>query len=155
MDAVFYFHFHDHTEDVKSLRSLAFYVDNITTAWDELDFKMGCAEGAIEAQYGAHWAEFMLTSVITGIKLIGYSSLDIHGEKCQRVMDVWRTTFLSIANGCVVSEVYDVTNVGFNFNVEVSQYVKDAYDQQQAELLRLTLTDHVKHTGALAPSKKI
>ena len=152
MDAVFYFHFYAPNDGFTPLRSLAFYVDNITTAWDKLDERMGYLEGGIEAQYGEHCALVALTSAQTGTKLIGYSSSDIHGEKRQQVMDVWRTTFVRIAHGCVVSDVYDVTNVGGG--AEMSRYVKDAYEHQQAQQLRDRLNAHLT-TGSPAAIKKI
>jgi len=153
MDAVFYFHFYAPTNDVTPLSSLAFYATNITTPWDELDWKMGYSEGDIEAQYGAHCGLVELTIESSGTKLIGYSTSEIHEQQRQQVMNVWRGTFLEIDPGCVVGDVYDVTNMGGS--VDIYRYVKDAYDQQQAELLRDRLNANITTSVSPTATRKI
>lgn len=153
MDAVLYFHFYDPNDDFRTTRSLAFYAAHITTPWGELDRRMGYSERDIEAQYGGHRALIVLTISTTGTKLIGYGSSEIHGERCQQVMNVWRATFLNIANGCVVSDVYDVTNVGGA--LEIYRYVKDAHEHQQAQKLRETLNANITISASPTAAKKI
>lgn len=153
MDAVFYFHFYAPQDDFTPARSLAFYATNITTPWDELDWKMGYSEGDIEAQYGAHCGLMGLTIESSGTKLIGYSTSDIHEEQHQQLMNVWRATFLEIDPGCVVGDVCDVTDM--LGTVDIYRYVKDAYDQQQAQLLRERLTTHITNSGSTTVAKKM
>ncbi len=152
MDAVFYFHFYDPGDDFTPVRSLAFYATNITTPWDELDWKVGYSEGDIEAQYGAHCGLMGLTVATTGTKFIGYSTSEIYEEQRQQVMNVWRATFLEIDPGCVVGDVCDITDMGDTVNMY--RYVKDAYEHQQAQQLRETLNTHVS-TGRFTAVKKI
>lgn len=153
MDAVFYFHFYAPTDDFTPLRSLAFYATNITTPWDELDGKVGYSEGDIEAQYGEHCGLVGLTIESSGTKLIGYSTSEIHEQQRAQLMNVWRATFLEIDPGCVVGDVYDVTNM--DGSVDIYRYVKDAYEHQQALLLRDTLTTHITTPASTTAAKKI
>jgi len=153
MDAVFYFHFYAQNNDFTPTRSLAFYATNITTPWDELDWKMGYSEGDIEAQYGEHCGLVGLTIESSGTKLIGYSTSKIHEQQRGPLMNVWRATFLEIDPGCVVGEVYDVTDmVG---TVDIYRYVKDAYEHQQAQQLRTTLNAHITTYAPPTAIKKI
>lgn len=153
MDAVFYFHFYAPQDDFTPTRSLAFYATNITTPWDELDWKMGYSEGDIEVQYGAHCGLMGLTVASSGTKFIGYSTSEIHEEQRQHVMNVWRATFLEIDPGCVVGDVCDVTDMGDTVNMY--QYVKDAYEHQQAQKLRERLHTHITPSASPAVAKKI
>lgn len=152
MDAVFYFHFHapDHTTPV---HSLAFYVANITTAWDEVDWKMGYSEGDIEAQYGEHCSSMVVTIASSETKLIGYSTSEIHEEQRQQVMNVWRATFLEIDPGCVVGDVCNVTDM--DGTVDIYRYVKDAHEHQQAQKLRNTLNANITIVASPTATKKM
>lgn len=152
MDVVFYFHFHEYYPK-NTTRSLAFYAANIPTTWDKLDGRICCWERKIETQYGEHRRSVVLTSAATGVKIIGYSSSDIHGERCHEVMNLWRDTFLKNANTCVVSNVYDVTNI--REVPELFHYVKDAHAHQQAQQLRDTLNATITTCASPATVKKI
>lgn len=114
---------------------------------------MGYYEGDIEAQYGEHCGLVGLTIESSGTKLIGYSTSKIHEGQRAQLMNVWRATFLEIDPGCVVGDVYDVTDmVG---TVDIYRYVKDAYEHQQAQQLRTTLNAHITTYAPPTAIKKI
>lgn len=149
MDAVFYFHFYEHNNDFTPLRSLAFYATNLSTTWEQLDETIAfCAED-MDAKYGEH------CGVIgnSGVNAMGYASSEIEGVGRQdRLMDAWRNVFVQRIPGCVVGEVFDVTDVASD--AEIFQHTKDAYEQQQAEQLRDKLNTHVT-TTSVASCKKM
>lgn len=153
MDAVFCFHFYAPQDDFTPARSLAFYATNITTPWDELDWKGGCSEGDIEAQYGEHCSSMVVTIASSETKLIGYSTSEIHEEQRKQVMNVWRATFLEIDPGCVVSDVCNVIDMGGSVNMY--RYVKDAYEHQQAQKLRNTLNANITISASPTATKKM
>lgn len=154
MDIVFYFHFYDHSNDFMPSRSLAFYAanlnTNLNTTSDELNERIACCAEDMDAKYGEHCGLLKLTCA--GTTLIGYCSSDIHGERCQQVMHAWRTTFLKQFSGCVVSDVCDVTNENGS---QILERTQQAYEQQQAQLLRDTLNTQVATAGSSAAAKKM
>lgn len=149
MDAVFYFHFYDHNNDFTPTRSLAFYATNISTTWEQLDETIAyCAED-MYIKYGEHCG-----LISTRSSAIGYMSSEIEGVETQNhLMDVWREIFAQRIPGCVVGEVFDVTDVAND--AQIFEHTKQAHEQQQAQLLRDTLTTHVTGNGSSVPSKKM
>lgn len=149
MDAVFYFHFYEHNNDFTPLRSLAFYATNLSTTWEQLDETIAfCAED-MDAKYGEH------CGVIgnSGVNAIGYASSEIEGVGRQdRLMDAWRNVFVQRIPGCVVGEVFDVTDVARD--AAIFERTKHAHEQQQAEQLRDKLNTHVT-TTSVASCKKM
>lgn len=150
MDAVFYFHFYEHNNDFTPLRSLAFYATNLSTTWEQLDGTIAfCAED-MDAKYGEH------CGVIgnSGVNAIGYASSEIEGVGRQdRLMDAWRNVFVQRIPGCVVGEVFDVTDVARD--AAIFERTQQAYEQQQAQLLRDTLNTQVATAGSSAAAKKM
>lgn len=144
MDIVFCFHFCDPNTDVV-LRSLAFYADNVNTTLDKLHETMTCHTEKMDAQYGKQSGLFFAS-----INLMSYNSVDISPDQHDLVMAAWRHAFVTSIAGCVVSDVYDVTNVGGN--PEVYEYTKQAY---QAQILRATLNTHAGVVQSEAPRKKM
>lgn len=144
MNLVFCFHFCDPNNDVV-VRSLAFYADNVNTTLDNLYETMAYHTKKMDAQYGKQSGLFFAS-----FNLMSYNSVDISPNQHDLVMAAWRHVFVNSIAGCVVSEVYDVTNVGGN--AEVYEYTKQAYE---AEKLRATLTTHLTAPTAVKPSKKI
>ena len=142
MDAVFYFHFHEHNHNTPT-HSLAFYVN--TTEWT-VDFMEGFVQGSMAAQYGVH-----CNVMYKKTNIIGFRSWGIPSNQCQHVMEQWRQTF-SQQFSWGVSGVFDVTHVKHD---QMFSHVKQAHEQQQAQLLRATLTTHITAPNTVAPSKKI
>lgn len=149
MDIVFHFHFYDHNNDFTPTRSLAFYVANINTAWDQLDERIAYRSEDMDAQYGAHCGV-----ISTHPNMIGYSSSDIEGPLQDQVMDAWRTIFLNQFTGCVVSRVFDVTHLHVK-DAEIFAHTQNMYEHQQAQQLRATLSANIATSAPPATTKKI
>lgn len=149
MDIVFYFHFHDHNNDVTSSHSLAFYVANLDTPSDKLRERISCWAEEMEPKYTEHCGLWKL--MCSGTTLIGYSTSYIHGEQGAQVMQAWRTKFLR-TNGCVVSDVCDVTNAS---DAQIVERTQQAYEQKQSQLLRATLNANITTSKSPAAVKKI
>lgn len=150
MDIVFYCGFFDGYTTPPS-HSLAFYVSNLKTSWNRLDWILNCVQGYIEAQYGDISKLRDMAGSKPGTTLICYRSWNIHGERCEQVMNVWRAAFLNHFTGCVVSDVCDVAPLGNT--AEIFEHIQQAHErQQQAQLLNANI-----HTTALPPAatKKI
>lgn len=155
MDAVFRFHFFDGDTGPPS-HSLAFYVANLNTSWNRLDWILNCVQGYIEAQYGDISKLRDMVGSKPGTTLIGYRSWSIHGERCEQVMNVWRSAFLNHFTGCVVSDVCDVAHLGNINTVAIFEHTQQAHErQQQAQLLRETLDTHITTSGYPTVAKKI
>jgi len=148
MNAVFHFHFYDPSDDFTPVRSLAFYATNMTTTWEQLDETIAVCAEDMDAKYGEHCALIGRSDLNT----IGYASSHFEGTRQDQVMEAWRNVFVQRIRGCVVGDVCDITSVD-NLN-EIFQRVQDAYEQQQAQLLRDRLNEHVT-TPQTAPLKKM
>ena len=148
MNAVFYFHFYDPSDNFTPVRSLAFYATNISTTWEQLDETMALCAEDMDAKYGEHFALIRRSDLNT----IGYASSRFEGTRQDQVMEVWRNVFVQGIRGCVVGDVCDIT--GVDNHDEIFQRVQDAYEQQQSELLRDRLNEHVT-TPKTAPLKKM
>lgn len=150
MNAVFYFHFYDHNDDFTPVRSLAFYATNMATNWEQLDEMMALCAEDMDTKYGEHCALFGHSDANTiGY---GYASSHIEGARQDQVMEAWRNVFVQRIRGCVVGDVCDITGVDNPY--EIFQRVQDDYEQQQAELLRDRLNEHVI-APQTAPLKKM
>lgn len=89
-----------------------------------------------------------------GANVLGYSSYEVKEHHYDELMQQWRQSFLSMSPGCVVSDVFVVDiNQKKLEPAEIFQNTKDAYEQQQAELLRETLNAHVRLPPAAADKK--
>lgn len=148
MNAVFYFHFYDPSDDFTPTRSLAFYATNMSTTWEQLDETIAVCAEDMDAKYGEHCMLIGRSDLNT----IGYASSYFEGTRQDQVMEAWRNVFVQRIRGCVVGDVCDVTGV-YNPD-EIFQRVQDAYEQQQSELLRDRLNEHVT-TPQTAPLKKM
>lgn len=148
MDIVFHFHFYDHNNDFTPTRSLAFYVANINTAWDQLGERIAYHGEDMDIQYGEHCGV-----VSTHPNMIGYSSSDIEGRLQDQVMQAWRSLFSNHFNGCVVGQVSDVTHV--KKDAQIFSHVQQTYEQKLAQQLRAKLSAHVATTGLTSAVKKM
>lgn len=147
MDVVF--NYDSYNNDLTIRRSLAFYVANvINTSWGELDEIMALCAEDMGVEYGEHY-----TLKSASVHLIScYRSLDTD-EQQDQMMDAWRSVFVSQFTNCVVGDVCDVTNV--RFGDQIYERTKDAYEQQQAQQLRVTLNANITITASPATTKKI
>lgn len=147
MDIVFRFDFYNSRKEYTPSRSLAFYAANINTNWDELYETMALCTKKMSAEYGEHRGLVMLASA----NLIGHNSS--HIEQRDQVMEAWRAIFLNHFAGCEVSNVFDMTHV--ESDAEILERTKDAYEQQQAQQLRATLSANIATSAPPATTKKI
>lgn len=150
MDAVFYFSFYDYDYRYGPARCLAFYITSDTHTWEEI---MGPASNRVkdlEDEYGTHsWCQCH-----SGVNTLIYRSDEVMGvEQQDQLMDAWRHAFLDYSPHCVVGEVctVDIDNMD---DAQILDVTKSAYEHQQAQLLRDTLTAHVSN-GLVAQSKKM
>ncbi len=147
MDLVFYFRLYDSQNE--PARSLAFYVANINTTWDEMYESVVFNRQKLAEQYGGRSSGLVRSY---GVNLIGYAS-DIDAEQHDHVMAAWRHAFVSDFAGCEVSDMCDITNV--DSATEIFERTQDAYQQQQAQKLRAKLSATITTTASPAAVKKI
>lgn len=155
MDAVFYFSFYepDHGDNEPTVRHLSFYITHANRPWNEVENDMYEFEEQFEQKYGMHnW----LRSPSNGIDLFRYESYEVKEHQHDELMERWRQAFLRLSPGCAVSEVFalgiDDTKMS---SAHIFQYVKDTFEQQQAQQLRDTLAAHIITPASTAAAKKI
>lgn len=150
MDAVFYFTFYKYENMRGTARSLAFYITSDTHTWDEIVGPASNRVKDLEDEYGTHsWCQSH-----SGVNTLIYRSDEVMGvEQQDQLMDAWRHAFLDCSPHCVVGEVctVDIDNMD---DAQILDVTKSAYEHQQAQLLRDTLTAHVSN-GLVAQSKKM
>jgi len=155
LDLVFHFHFYDRTNDVRPLRSLVFYIANLTfntpQDWEDLERKIACRAQEMFEKYGEH--NGMYSGWSPNSALLRLNSKDIDEPHHNQVMHAWRTAFLHDFVGCEVSEVFDITHL--KDEARIFPHVKQAYEHQQAQQLRDTLNTHVGVVQSKTPSKKL
>ena len=155
MDAVFYFSFYepDKGDNEPSVRHLGFCIGNATRPWNEIAEGVYECEDQLEQTYGAHnW----MNGPSNGVNLFGYESYEVNAAHHDELMEQWRQAFLRISPGCVVSGVLDLDlNAVGAAPSKIVQHAKDLYEQQQAELLRDTLSTNITTSAFPAAVKKI
>lgn len=152
MDAVFYFLFHeqDFGSNEPNDRHLAFYLTNLNRPWSEIENDVYEYEDQLEMKYGVHnWLGY-------GANVLGYSSYEVEAHHYDELMQQWRQSFLSMSPGCVVSDVFvlDINQKTLE-PAEIFQNTKDAYEQQQAQIMRDTLNTHISVVKSKGPIKKM
>lgn len=160
MDAVFYFSFEtfENFFDESPVHSVGFYITNILQPWNEVSNHLSNTASDLKSAYGAHnWC-----TSLANVNAIGYTSYEVEDDQRAELMEQWRQAFLKICPGCEVSAVYELPNDSRNTamqnvlnDAEILQYLKDAHEHTQAQLLRNTLATHVLAPVCAAPSKKI
>ena len=154
MDAVFYFSFYidDNCDDDEPItRTLGFYVSNIRKPWSELEEDLSDVASELELEYGVHdWG-----TAPSGVNAIGYNSGEVEEERCDELMELWRQAFVEHAPGCVVSAVFDVPNLENMNDAQILEATKHAHEQQQAEIMRTTLDNHVGNVASVGSPKKM
>lgn len=161
LDLVFHFHFYDRTNDVRPLRSLAFYIANLLTIntyqdWEIMEWEIISIGQKMNEKYGKHNGKFSAaspSSLFFNAALLCLNSTDIEEPHHNQVMHAWRAAFLHDFVGCEVSEVFDITHL--KDEARIFSHVKQAYEHQQAQQLRDTLNTHVGVVQSKTPSKKL
>lgn len=155
MDAVFYFLFHeqDFGSNEPNDRHLAFYLTNLNRPWSEIENDVYEYEEQLEMKYGVHnWLGYSGG----GANVLGYSSYEVEAHHYDELMQQWRQSFLSMSPGCVVSDVFALAiNRKTLEPTEIFQHTKDAYEQQQAQLLRDRLNANITISASPTAAKKM
>lgn len=145
MDAVFYTTFYRTNGPG---HHAAFYVDNLPLSWKTIEEYLAVCAEELEEEWGEpDWSSSQTPNSF------GCICYNIRPQLHEKLINLWRKTFCEEWPQCVVGPVclIDAHTVKIT---DMLQTTKDAYEHQQAQLLRNTLNAHVSD-GLVAQSKKM
>lgn len=163
MDAVFFISFYkpDKKDGEHPIsRNLGFCIGNLTQPWNEIREAVYECEEQLERKYGP--TSWMGGGPSKGVNIVWYRSYELNDCHHGELMEQWRQAFLHISPDCTVSDVLTldldmVASKNFEFanKVEIFQHIQHAYEHQQAQQLRDTLTAHITTSASTAAVRKI
>lgn len=154
MDAVFYFTFYesDTGDNPPVARHVGFCV-NCMRPWTEIAEEVYECEEELGRRYGAN---NFLIDPYSGHNMFGYESYDVDALHHDELIEQWRQEFLRISPQCVVGAVVTLEiDPQAAKPLEIFQHIHDLHDQQQAQLLRATLTAHITICASPTATRKI
>lgn len=145
MDAVFYITFYRTNAPV---HHHAFYVDHLPQPWKTIEEHLATRAEQFEEHYGEpDWSSSQAPNSF------GCICYNLGSDRYEELVNIWHHTFSEAWPQCVVGPMCTVDAHTMTIT-DMLQITKDAYEQQQAQLLRDTLTAHVSD-GLVAQSKKM
>ena len=157
MSAVFYITFFSDPVDIApgkrshTINRQAFYLDGVTTPWEEMEERLAYWADHLEPNYGQ--IDWVSGRSGADVKIFGCNCFT-PPDKQNHMIEVWRRIFHQSEPDCVLGPVCAVSarTIG---PMEMLEKTHQAYEHQQAQQLRDTLNTHIRTAGTATPSKKI
>lgn len=146
MDAVFYITFYPTNAPG---HHAAFYVNQLPTHWKTIEEHLATRAEQFEEHYGEpDWSSSQNPNSF------GCICYNVESEMREQLVHIWQQIFLEAWPTCVVGPMCTVDAHTMTIT-DILQITKDAYEHQQAQLLRTTLNQQVTDSGCVGATKKM